>query len=514
MRISRCVRWPAVVVAGALAATACGSFEGSTTSGSGSADNLTVSLQFTPRANYSLETDDAFVLSQVGCLETLVKYDAEAGALVPLLATEWVQTEPTAWDFTLRDGVKFQDGTDLTAAAVVASLQYLLQADAPPRAFTPKLITSVEALNDSTVRVRTPEPSALVPFRLASINTGILSPAAYTGTGIDPLSHCTGPYTPVAQTPAQSMTLEGNAAYWGGNVPLESVTARFIPEGATRATQVRTGESQIALGLPASTVPELEGDARIKVSSAFTPRTTGLYFNQSRAPFDNPDVRKAVQAAVDVESITSSVFGGQAHPAIGPFAPTEAWAPDSPPVNRNPDQARRLLTAAGYAPGQLKLTLLAYTERPEFADLAAVIQANLAEIGIDVSVQVSDYSAIEPSLLDGAYDLALLSRNHLTDIADPLGFLTADYSCGGGFNISQYCDPAIDAQLSAANTENDPQRRNAIYADIAAQLQADAVTTFIAHEQTTAARLESIESFVDDPLARYAVTPDLTVSNS
>jgi peptide/nickel transport system substrate-binding protein len=474
---------------------------------------MVISLQFTPKSNYALETDDAFVLTQIGCLETLLTYDDKAGALKPMLATRWTQSTPTTWDFTLRDKVKFQDGTDLTADTVVQALKHALSAAAPPRAFKPSVVSAVEALDRSTVRITTPQPSALLPFRLASTNTGILAPAAYTPTGTKPIGHCTGPYKPVSEVAGQSISLDRNSAYWGGQVPLAHVEARYIAEGATRATQVQTGESQIALGIPTTSMAAVQGNKNLVVTKAFTPRTTGLYFNDSRAPFNNPALRKAVQAALDLNAIAKSVYDGGAVPAIGPFSPNEAWAPaGAHAVAQNIDNAKALLAQAGYAPGQLKLNLLSYTERPEFADLATVIQANLAAIGIQATVKSSNYSAIEPQLLAGNYDLALLSRNHLVDIADPIGFLTSDYTCTGSYNISHFCDPALDAKIASANTMPDAAGRNAVYAEVARYLEDNAVTAFVVHEQTVAARNASVQGFVNDPLDRYAITSDVTVN--
>jgi peptide/nickel transport system substrate-binding protein len=505
----------ALAASAALALSACGTFDsGTTTSSGGNGQALAISLQFTPRSNYALETDDALVLTQVGCLETLLTYDDEADALQPLLATGWEQTAPTAWEFTLRDGVTFQDGTDLTAAAVVSSLRRVLNAEVPPPAFTPEEISSVRAADDSTVRITTPEPSALLPFRLASGNTGILSPAAYTDSGVDPIEHCTGPFTPVSQISGQSISLERNDGYWGQKSDIASVEARFIAEGATRATQVQTGESQIALGIPVTSLADLRGNGDVEVIEEFAPRTTGLYFNLSRAPFDDPDVRKAVQSALDLNSIADGVYDGGAESAVGPFAPSEAWAPrDASPLERDVQGAKRLLDQAGYEPGELSVTLLGYTERPEFADLAAVVQSNLDDIGINVEVQMTNYSAIEPSLLEGDYDFALLSRNHLTDIADPFGALTSDYTCEGSYNITQLCDPDFDDTLRAANSMDTSVERAAVYADAAEYLQGNAITAFIVHEQTYAAHQTSVHGFVADPLARYAVTNAVTMSD-
>lgn len=87
-----------------------------------------------PVANWAPpESDAAYILSLSGCLETLTKYDSAQGKVVPFLATEWKQASPLEWDFTIREGVKFQDGTDLTAEAVAASLNYVLKAKVPAR---------------------------------------------------------------------------------------------------------------------------------------------------------------------------------------------------------------------------------------------------------------------------------------------------------------------------------------------------------------------------------------------
>lgn len=139
MTKTRSFRATSVAVCLTVGLSACGSFDDS---GQGGAANqsLVISLQFTPRSNFALETDDALVLSQVGCLETLLTYDDKAAELKPMLATKWTQSTPTTWDFTLRAGVRFQDGVKLTADTVVTALNHVLTATTPPRAFTPKVV--------------------------------------------------------------------------------------------------------------------------------------------------------------------------------------------------------------------------------------------------------------------------------------------------------------------------------------------------------------------------------------
>ena len=95
---------------------------------------------------------------------------------------------------------------------------------------------------------------------------------------------------------------------------------------------------------------------------------------------------------------------------------------------------------------------------------------------------------------------------------DPLGFLTADYTCEGGYNISQYCDKATDALVAKAAETADTDARYAIYGEIATKLQNEAVTVFMVHQQTTAAHSTKVQGYTLDPLARYIVTKDTTIS--
>ena len=121
----------------------------------------------------------------------------------------------------------------------------------------------------------------------------------------------------------------------------------------------------------------------------------------------------------------------QPSPATGPFAPSEPWARRK---QRAPKQdleaAKKLLADAGYTADR-PLEIIAIVERAEFADVAAVIQENLKAVGIPVTIQTKEYAAAEPDVLAGNYDMLLSQRNRLIDIADPIGFLTADYTCDG-----------------------------------------------------------------------------------
>ena len=473
---------------------------------------LVIADAFPPTAGWALETDDAFVLTRAGCLEALARVDFD-GALVPALATGWQQVSPTEWDVTVREGVKFQNGEALDAAAVAGALNHVLAADAPARAFSPKVVASVAATGDMTVRITTPKPSVLLPLRLAAPNTGILAPAAYAGEQIDPAGTCTGPFRIVEHMPQQALRLERNADYWGGDVRLQEAELRYIPDGGVRATQVQTGEAHVSRIVPVSTLEKLNAADGVTVMAIETARTNGLYFNNAKPPFDNVAARRAVQSAIDAVAIAATIYEGSARPAVGPFAPNEPWSPaGASVVAYDPERAKSLLDEAGIDAGGLNLTLLAYTERAELPDLAAVIQGQLGQIGVKVEIRTSNWGGIESDLYAGNFDLFLMSRNHLTDVADPIAFLTADYTCDGGFNVSNYCDPSVDAEVEEARGTADPAARNALYGKVAAQLQDEAVTTFLVHVQHIEAVAEQVENYRIHPLAHYVLVPELAVS--
>ena len=479
--------------------------------GAGGHKKITATDSFSPAAGWALETDDAFILSRAGCLESLARRDFD-GSLEPSLAESWSRHSPTEWDFKIRAGVTFQDGAPLTAEVVSTALNALLTAAAPPRPFSPKAVKSVEAVDAMTVRITTPSPSVLLPFRLAAPNTGILSPAAHKGGGIDPVGHCTGPFEIVEHVPQQALILKRNDSYWGGDVALEAAELRFIPEGSGRATQLKTGEAQISANLPISEVLSLESNDKIEIQTVEQARTTSLYLNNKKAPLDNEKVRQAIQSAIDASAIAAAIYEGAARPAVGPFGPGDPWTPDDAAVIAH-DKARSLalLKEAGVDASSIKLNLLAYVERAELPDLAAVVQAQLGDIGIAVELRIANYGALEPDLLAGNFDMLLLSRGYLSDVADPIGFLTADYSCEGGYNLSQFCDSEIDAKIDAAAAAEGAEERYALYKDIASDLHARAVTVFVVHQQRSDGHAANVQNYQVHPDAYYIFTPELSL---
>ena len=463
------------------------------------------------RTGWDMASDDAYLGSRAGCYEGLTRVDFDL-KLQPSLATSWTQTSPTTWEFTLRDNVKFQDGEPLNAANATNALNNLLKAATPARAFSPKMIKSVEAVGDKVVRITTNEPSVLLPLQLASPATTILSPAAYKDGKINPINACTGPFTITQVDPTQRMTVKRNDSYWGNKPVLAGAEIRFITDANSRATQVRSGETDVARMIPPLVATTLKKSSNIKLEQVNAPRTTMLLLNNKKPPFDNIKVRQAVQAAIDTAGLAAAVYEGLVQPATGPFPPTDPWGPKDQKPTYDLAKAKGLLAEAGVKPESLKVNLLAYSSKVEFKDVAAVIQEQLKSIGIQVDVKVAEYNAIEPDMLAGNYDMALMSRGYLTDAAEPASYLNADYTCGGGFNISHFCDPEMDAKIKAIYQTGEPDKRMPMYQEIAKKVQADALTVFLVHETLYDAYSAKVRNYKPHPLNYIALTPTLSIN--
>ena len=128
-----------------------------------------------------------------------------------------------------------------------------------------------------------------------------------------------------------------------------------------------------------------------------------------------------------------------------------------------------------------------------------------------MKIKTGEYASFEPALLEGDFDAVLLSRGYLTDVGDPAGYLSTDFTCEGGYNIAHYCDPAIDTAVADAVATEDVDARHEQYATIGEQLQADAAGIFLVHNSAQNAVAADVEGYQIHPLGFYGLTADVSV---
>ncbi|WP_255621395.1 ABC transporter substrate-binding protein [Pseudonocardia sp. DSM 110487] len=471
---------------------------------------LRIAAQFSPRSGYAIDTDDAYILTQLGATEALTAASAD-GQVRPALAESWSQIDPLTWRFVLRSGVTFHDGTPLTPAAVVTALGYVAGVAAPPRALRGLGLAAVEDGADA-VRIATAHPDPILPLRMSSPNAVILAPSAYAGGAPSVIGTGTGPMRLTAVEGTQQAVLERFDGYWGGRPALARVSATFVDDPSARALALRAGDVDIAQGLPESTLLEFSAGSGFDDQTVAAPRTVSLLMNQSAAPFDDARIRQAVTRAVDRTALAEQALAGSAVPASELFGPAVAWGAQGPAPAPDVAGARALLTEAGHGPDNpLRVRLWTYQNRPELPTLATAVQAMLREAGIDAEIQIGEYGTQEPEVLAGRYDMFLLSRSYLTDVPDAGATLRSDYTCDGSYNINHYCSAAFDSLVGTLDTTTDVAARQDVFRAAASMLVDDAVGVPLVHSLENGVS-HNVVGYTLDPMTKQLVTPQLAVT--
>lgn len=493
-------------VAAALASTAL-----CTTAALADGGRITVTEAFDIGANWAMYSSEPYIGMRAGCYEGLTRVGHDL-RVEPLLATSWEQTSDNTWVFQIREGVTFQDGTPLDAAAVAGALTHLLNAPVPARAFNPKVATSVEATGAMEVTITTPAPQVSMPGRLGAPESSILAPAAYVSAEeINPIGHCTGPYEITEVDPSQFIKVDRFDGYWGEAGQLDGADFLFVPDGNTRATMARTGEAHISRLLPATAAMQVDGTDGVSAVQVRAPRVAQVLLNNSKPPFDNADARRAVRAALDVQGVAAAIYEGLATPANDSFRDGEPWDTGAMTKPASQEEAASYFEKAGIDPKTLELEFLVYNSKPALAQTAEVLQAALGELGVTVNIKLAEWSAIEGDLYAGNHNMAMMSRGYMTDVPEPIGFFSADLACEGVFNVSQHCNPLIDKKIAMAAAEPDTDKRYGLYQELAQYIYDEAVTVNVINETQVDGVSDAVMGYVPHPLQYQVLSPSVAL---
>lgn len=485
----------AVTAAGALLLTSC--FSGGDSGGSGGEpgdDRISVAMMQPPKAALNPFSDDAFKFSRLSIGEGLTLLD-ENTEVQPSLATEWEQVDELTWKFTLREGVKFHDGTDFNAESVKNTLDQATGSAAPPRVLNGVTFTT-EATGDYEITITTESPDPLLLNRLASPQLSILAASAYLDDGtIDPIKTATGPFMLTETDMTTVATVDRFDDYWGDVAIAAGIDVSFVPDGTARAASLRAGTADVAETIPVSQIPLLDEEM---INEVYMPRTSYLALNTETGAFADPAVRAAARAAINVDVLVDNVYEGHADPAVGLLGPAISWAAD---MRGDVESA-----AAPAAVDGVAITLATYTDRAENPEIAVQLQKQLEDAGFVVTQDVREYVNIEKDMLSGAFDAFIMSRGTLLDTGDPLSFLVQDFSCDGGNNVAQLCDAGVDDLVAAGLALDAGTERQQATMDVeAAALRLDAAVPLV-HERVVQGEAGTWTDLVRDPLERRLIT--------
>ncbi len=387
------------------------------------------------------------------------------GSLQPRLATEYKSINDTTWEFKLRQGVKFQDGTPFNAEAVKFSIERLKDpATKGPGAYIVTMIKEIKVIDEYTVQLITDKPFSPLPAHLAHPVAAMVSPQGAKGDlGKNPVG--TGPFKLKEWKAGDSVTLVANPDYWGGKPKLETVVLRVIPEAGTQLVELKAGTVDLFSGVQPEKFDEIANDKQLTATKFLGWGTFYLTFNTKEGPTANPEVRKAIAQAIDRKGMVDTLRAGMAELANSMIPKTVFGASTTlKPISFDVNAAKESLKKAGIAT-PLKLKLQTY-ENAETKQIAGAIQSQLKEIGIDLEIVVTDSAAFSKDSLKPDHGLLLSSWGTVTMDADYAFWAWYQSGQHQADNKSFYANPEMDKLLANARGTSDAKARLAAYEKI------------------------------------------------
>ncbi|MGH3098727.1 MAG: ABC transporter substrate-binding protein [Streptosporangiales bacterium] len=461
-----------LVVASLAALAACSGGSGSSADGGGSPQHGGTLTIVREQASKTLSktqmhlNSGIWLIQQV--LDTLYVATPDGQDLKPDLAKSYdVSKDKKTWTFHLRKGVKFSDGSPLTAKDVKFSIG-LNGREQSPWSFVNSAIASIDTPDKSTVRIHTKHPWSPLLADVALFANAIV-PANFGGKSEDefyqkPIG--TGPFMIAARDKGNSITLKRNPHYWRKGKPyLDKVKLVYVENSNSRVIQAQGGKADIAQFPPYSALNSLKNSTDVTAKTFESSRTNFLIFNTEKKPFDDWRVRHAIALAVNRKPMIKAAFFGNAKPATSFLTPS-LWAhQDVVDMKQRPDlaEAKQLMKQAGYGGGfSAKLTLDPGNNTG--ATVAQILQEQLKKIGVNISIRKDSNSSTNKS--KGNYEMALSYVT--TDIIDPdelVGFIAV--GTGGVHALyTRYNNPKLNKLATEAARTFKKSERQKMYTKI------------------------------------------------
>lgn len=412
--------------------------------------------------------------------EPLIERDPTTGELLPLLSTGWRQTSPTQWAFDIRSGVTFSDGRPFTAAdaafAIDRAVNSELQCNVDGYVFGDEKL-KLDAPDDTTLTVTTTTPDPILPLRISFVEI-VPRGTSTTEKVREPIG--TGPYVIEDWEYGQKLLLKRNDTYWGAQPAFGRAEYQWRSEGSVRAAMITNDEADIATSLG----PE---DGADDLGVPFqNNETTALRMQATEAPLDDIRVRRAINYAVNRVGIVNALFQGLGEPAsqlipsgvVGYNDHLALWPHDA-------ERAKALIAEARAdgVPVDKQIRLIGRTAQfPKIAETIEVIQSELAEIGLDVKIEMMDTAGqlqyqLKPFPSNpGPYLVMIQHGNQAGDAA----FTMDQYMLTDGPQTG-YGTPEFDRQIKAAEARTGQARQDAFAKLFAEEPEQIVQFAYIAH---------------------------------
>jgi peptide/nickel transport system substrate-binding protein len=414
--------------------------------------------------------------------EGLVKPDPD-GNLLPAIAESWtIEQGGLVYAFTLREGVKFHDGSPVTVKDAEFTLNKAIEAKFSGFTQIEKVETAGRA--DISITLKAPDPEFL-PY----LTIGIVS-AANADREKNPIG--TGPFIIESYTPQQSLILKKNAAYWKAGFPkLDQVTIVFVADSDALLLNLQGGNIDGA-GVTGSLLQQIDKN-KFDIVSGNTNTVQLLALNNAVKPLDDIRVRQAINYAIDIPEIIETAFYGQGEPSGSALIPGLTRYYNKSLANPYPadvNRAKRLLAEAGY-PNGFKLEITVPSNYTMHIDTAQVAVNQLAKAGINANIKLVDWATwLSETYRGRKYEATIISFDAAN--VSPRSFLSR-YRSGNGSNFINFKSADYDKAYDAAQATTDDNSRAAFYQEAQKHISDNAASVYI----------QDILSFKVFPKGRY-----------
>jgi peptide/nickel transport system substrate-binding protein len=467
-----------VALAGALAST------------SAVAQTLTIGVRSGPDSidpHYTATGTHAETLKHV--FDTLV-WSGRGLELEPRLAESWKAINSTTWEFKLRRGVKFHDGSDFTAEDVKFSIERIpIVAGPNPTTIYIRRVQSTKIIDPHTIHIITDGPAPNLPndfIRLFIVShkaaAGLTKENANEAFNSGKAAVGTGPYKYVSWTPKDQLVLDRFDGYWGPKEPWQRHVRKEIPNDAARVAQLKAGQVDLITRVPATDVAALQRDSKLNVITVETVYIFNMELDMrdkapqvaakdgsplAKNPMQDPRVREAIDLAIDRKALAEIAMEGLGKPQNQLVTPSIfGYSKKIPELKYDPTRAKQLLAAAGY-PNGFKVTFSFTSDRlPGDRQVGTSVAQMLAAVGIDAQANAQPAAVFFPARTRGEFSMSMSGWGTLTGEAhytlSSVAHSNDKEKKFGAFNVLGYKSEKMDKLIQDAAVEMDEAKRRSL----------------------------------------------------
>lgn len=460
---------------------------------------------------------DGWIMSIYGISENLYRLDENIEPQ-PWIAESVETPDENTWVFTIRDGVTFSNGKTVDAKAVKACFERTYEKN--ERADSTLKIKSMEA-DGMKFTIVTPEPNPTLLNDLCDPLLGIYDATEEPDEELG--VSCTGPYVATSFTAMTDVKMRANENYWGGAPKADTVELKIIDDQDALDMALANGEIDLIAQETANGASKFTDTSKYTTDTVTTTRANFLSFNLKTEGLDDLAVRQAINYCIDREGYADVVYQGFATPCYGIYPDNLAFG-GTDGLNLtvdsyDADKAKEILADAGYQDTDgdgildkdgvnLSFKVLTYSYNDNCIQLADMLQAELSQIGIELSIETQDVQ--DDPLASGDFDLAILNYA-MAPIGTPSYFINMLFTTGASNNYGGYSNEKVDALAAEIGTTSDNDKVVSLTRELEQQVLDDMPFAFVADQQLIFVYSNKVKGVQINPTEYYLVTNTLSV---